>query len=117
MAECGNHAVGDNGLEVIWHTGERVEPDRPFDVSGIDVDEIIGAGSRNVGEHRFGEVAMRIEQRKPFAGREVLSNKLEKKGAFAGAGLANDVDVPAPFLGVEHDLSARGVGGNVELMA
>ena len=45
---------------------------------------------------------MRIEESKPLPGREVLANEIQEKGALAGSGLPGDVEVPAPFLLVEH---------------
>ena len=58
-------------------------------------------------QHRFGEIAVRIEQREPFAGGEVLRDEIEEQRDLAGAGLADDVEVPAPLLGIEHDELAR----------
>ena len=63
MAERGHDAVGDDRLEIIRHAGERIETDRARGIGGIDVNEIVGAGTRDEGERCFGEVAVRIKQR------------------------------------------------------
>ena len=63
----------------------------------------------------LGEIAVRIEQREPLAGNEVLANEIEKKGALAGAGLSDDVEMPAALLGIEHDGFARGMGADAKL--
>ena len=67
-------------------------------------------------QHRFGEIAVRIEQREAFAGGEVLRDQVEQQRRFAGAGLADDVEVPAPLLGVEHDEIARNAGAEAKLL-
>ena len=60
---------------------------------------------------------MRVEQCEPLAGGEVLGNEIEKESAFAGAGLADDVKMPAPLLRDEHDKFARGrAGTNAKLL-
>ena len=67
-------------------------------------------------QHRFGEIAVRIEEREPFAGREVLRDQIEEQRRFAGAGLADDVEVAAPRLGGEHDEIARNAGAEKKLL-
>ena len=41
-------------------------------------------------------------------------DQIEEKRALAGAGLADDVEVPAPFLRVEHDIIAQRMGADAE---
>ena len=67
-------------------------------------------------EHRLGEIAVRIEQRQALAGGEVLRNQVQEQRRFAGAGLADDVEVPAALLGVEHDEIARHAGTEAKLL-
>ena len=52
----------------------------------------------------------------PLPGREVLPNQIEEKGALAGAGLPDDVEMPAPLLGIEHDGLARDAGADADLL-
>ena len=52
VPERGDHAVGDDWLEIIRHLGQGIEADRPVGIGRVDVDEIVGACLGNVGEHR-----------------------------------------------------------------
>ena len=67
-------------------------------------------------QHGFGEIAVRIEQREPGAGGEVLRDQVQQQRRFAGAGLADDVEVPPPLLGGEHDQIARNAGTEKKLL-
>ena len=67
-------------------------------------------------EGGFGEVAMRIEESQALAGDEVLPDQIEQEGALAGAGLADDVKMPAALLRIEHDQFARRAGTDCELL-
>jgi hypothetical protein len=84
--------VGHDWFAIVRHLGEGIETDGPFGIGRVDVDEIVGACFRNLGERQFGKVAVRIEKREAFAGHEVLADEIEKQGAFAGAGLADDIE-------------------------
>ena len=42
--------------------------------------------------------------------------RLSKQRALAGAGLADDVEMPAAFLGIEHDGLARDAGADAKLL-
>ena len=110
MPEGGHHAVGDDRLEIVRHAREGIEADRPLKVGGVEVDEIIRARAGDMRERGFGEVAMRIEESQALAGDEVLPDQIEQEGAFAGAGLADDVEMTAAFLRIEHDQFARRAG-------
>jgi hypothetical protein len=59
---------------------------------------------------------MWIEQCEPFAGRQVLGDEVEQERALSGAGLPDDVEVPPPFVGIEHDITARVMGADAELL-
>jgi len=107
MPEGGHHAVGDDGLEIVRHAREGIEADRPLEVGRVEVDEVIRARAGNMRERSLGQVAMRIEQRQALAGDEVLPDQIEEEGAFAGAGLADDVKMATAFLRIEHDQFAR----------
>ncbi len=116
MPERGHHAVGDDGLEIVRHAREGIEPDRPFKIGGVEIDEVIRARAGDMRESSFGEVAMRIEQRQALADHEVLPDQIEEEGAFTGAGLADDVEMTTAFLRIEHDQFARRAGTNIELL-
>ena len=68
-------------------------------------------------EHRFGKVAVRIEERDALAVRQILFDKVEEEGALAGAGLSDDVKVSAALLRIEHDKLARHAGADANLLA
>jgi hypothetical protein len=53
----------------------------------------------------------RIEEGKPFTRGQVLGNEIEKERALAGAGLPDDVEVAAAFLGVARVFVAVAVRG------
>ena len=50
---------------------------------------------RYEGCHPLGQVSMGIDQRDAPASLDILTDKGLKEGSFAGAGLANDVEVKA----------------------
>ncbi len=80
-------------------------------------DQVVRPGTGDIVQRGLGEVAMRIEESKSLPGGEVLPDQVEEKGALAGSGLPDDVEVPAPFLLVEHDIIAQRMGANAELLA
>ena len=116
MTEGGYDAVGDNRPEIGRDAGERIEADRSLDVGRVYVDEVSGAGFGNMRKHVFRKIAVRIEQCEALAGHEVLADQVEKKGALAGAGLPDDVEVSAALLGIEHDGLARDARADAKLL-
>jgi hypothetical protein len=68
-------------------------------------------------QDRFGQIAMGIEQRDAGAGRKVLGNKIKQQRTLAGAGLADDVEMAAALVVVEHDIVARDAGADAQWMA
>jgi len=60
------------------------------------------------------QVAVRVEERQPIAGQEVLPDQVEEQGAFTGAGLADQIQMPAPLVGIEHYGFARDAGTDAE---
>ena len=59
---------------------------------------------------------MRIEQREALAGGEVLRDQVQQQRRFAGAGLADDVEVAPPLFRGEHDELARDAGAEKQLL-
>ena len=55
-----------------------------------------------------GKVAVRVEQGQAFAGSKVLVDEIEQQRALAGAGLADDVEMPAAFLRSKQHIAALG---------
>jgi hypothetical protein len=85
-------------------------------IGGVYVDEVSGAGFGNVLQHGFRKIAVRIEQCEALAGKKVLPDQVEKQGAFSGAGLPDDVEMSAAFLGIEHGGLARYAGADAKLL-
>ncbi len=48
---------------------------------------------------------------------EVLAHQIEKQRALARAGLADDVEVAAAFLGIEHDNATHWMGADDDGLA
>ena len=84
MSEGRYDAVGDDRLEIFRHAREGIKADGSVDVGRVDVDKIVGASARNVGKCGFRKIAVRIEESKPFPGREVLGNEVQEQRALAG---------------------------------
>jgi len=116
MTEGGYDAVGDNRPEIGRDAGERIEADRSLDVGRVYVDEVLGAGFGNMRKHVFCKIAVRVEQCQALTGQEVLPDQVEKQSALAGAGLSDDVEVPAALLGIEHDGLVRDAGADAKLL-
>jgi hypothetical protein len=116
MPESGHNTISDNRPEVGRHVREGVEADRAFDVGRVYVDEVIRPRSRDVRKDGFRKIAMRIEQRDALPSLEILPDEVEKDGALAGAGLADDVKMAAAFVEVEHDMLARNAGAEANLL-
>lgn len=117
MPKRRHDAIGDDRLEIVRDVREGIEADRTFEVVRVDVHQVVRPGARNVFERGLSEVAMRIKESKPLPGREVLANEVQEKGALAGSGLPNDVEVPPSLLLVEHDIIAQRMGTDAELLA
>lgn len=116
MLEGADDVIGDDRFEIVRDGGEGIEADRTDGVGRVDVDEIVGAGSRDLPEHVLGKIAVRIEERQALALREVLRDQVEEQRRLSGAGLADDVEVAAPLVRVERHEFARYAGAEAELL-
>ena len=67
-------------------------------------------------QHCFGKIAVRVEQGEPGAGSEVLCDQIQQQRRLAGAGLADDVQVPPPLFWGEHYQIARYAGTEKKLL-
>lgn len=83
----------------------------------ITLPEVVGAAAGDVLQGRLRQVAVRIQEGDAGAGREVLADEIEQEGTLAGAGLADDVQVPAALFRVERDEAARMMGADAEALA
>ncbi len=114
VSKCRHDAISHNRLEVVRHAREGIEPNRALDVGRVDVNQVIRACPRNIFERGLREIAVRIEQCETFPGGEVLPNEVEQQSALTGAGLSDDVEVPAALLGIERDIAAQRVGTDAD---
>ena len=75
--------------------------------------EIVAPALRQMLQRGKREIAMRIEQRQAFAVGQVLGDEVEQQRRLAGAGLADDVQMPASFFRCNRNPPA--IGGDAEL--
>jgi hypothetical protein len=117
VPERGDDAVGDDRLEIVRDAREGIEADRPFDIGRVDLNQVVASASRDLRQHRFREVAVRIEKGEAFAGKDVLPDEVEEERALAGAGLPDDVQMSAAFLEIEHGVFTRRADADANLLA
>jgi hypothetical protein len=67
-------------------------------------------------QHSFGKIPVRVEQGQPLAGSEILCDQVQQQRRFAGASLADDLQMPAPLVGSEHHEIARDAGAEKQLL-
>ena len=98
---------GDERAAVWRHVVEQIEADRKFEISGVEIQYVVGAMWRHAVDHGLREIAMRIEQREAAAGREILLDHGKEERRLAGAGLADHVHVPTAIVECERDRSVE----------
>ena len=59
---------------------------------------------------------VRIKESNAATSGKVLGDEVVQQGTLAGAGLADDVEMAAALLGVEHDEIARDAGAEAKLL-
>jgi hypothetical protein len=79
MPEGGHNPISDDRREVGRHAREGIEADRPLDVGGVEVDEIICAPAGDMVERGARKIAMRVEQRDAGAALEVLAQQVKQQ--------------------------------------
>lgn len=80
--EGGDDAGSDQVPLVRRDVGEEVQADGEFEITGIEIDEVVRARGREVIEQFVGEVAVRIEQREAMPEVKVLQNHVPQEGRF-----------------------------------
>ena len=73
----------------------------------IEVADLVGSLGRNAIDDRLGKVAVRVDDGDPFPADDVVHGEVEQRRAFAGAGLADDIDVPLALLARERQCRPR----------
>ena len=86
---------------------ERIEADRHVRVGGVEIADRVGALGRDAIRDRLGQVAVRIDHGDPFPGHDVVHGEVEQHRAFAGAGLADDVNMPLALSPREAEYRPR----------
>jgi hypothetical protein len=88
-----------------------IEGDGELGVGGIEMDDVIRSPRRDEGTHVFGEIAVRVDQSHGVARDDVLEDHVAQQRCFAGACLADDIDVLASVIGrdTEGDISAPSI--------
>jgi hypothetical protein len=78
---------------VLGNIGQKIESDGVFQISRIEITEVIGPSWGNVVQHFFGKVPMGINESNSMSQGDVLDDHVSEEGGLAGASFANDVDM------------------------
>ena len=76
---------------------EDVEADMEVRVRRIEIDNVLHALLRDLVEDAFNEFAVRIDNAKSLAVRDVLDDHIMQKGGFSGTGLPYHVGMLTPI--------------------
>ena len=98
MLEGRDDTFGDDRTMILRYAVENVVADRPRQVGGVEIDELMRPAGRDQSERPLGKVAVRIEKRHASSHGEVLGNQMKERGALAGSGLSDDVKMPAAVV-------------------
>ena len=71
-------------------------------IRGVEQDDIVDASGGNEGQYLVLQGTVRIEQRKPIVGADVLQNGIFEKCRFADAGLAEHPNMFRPLCGINR---------------
>ena len=77
VPDRGEHVDHGRGGTMAMGTvvaGEDVQADRPLEVGHVEVANLLGSPARDIGEHRLGGVAERVDETDPFPERQVLGD-------------------------------------------
>ena len=99
---------------------QDVEPDRVVNVHWIKVDDVVGSLRRNLREHLFHELTMRINDPDSAARADILQGHVFQKHSLACAGLTDNVGMLAPVFHFDPEnplrsaeISAGEKGGSI----
>lgn len=74
---------------------ERIESDEELKVARMEIDEVIRTARRTATAQSLGKVAVRVNEPDAVAGGDVVHDEIAQQRRFAGAGLADEVEVMA----------------------
>jgi len=112
VLERGDDAGGGKRLALPRHPSYWIEADRVLHVGHIEVAHLVCSLRWDGVDDRLGKVAVRVDDRNSLPRHDVVHGQVEQDGAFARAGLADDIQVPLAFLAREHYPAADGVSCN-----
>lgn len=81
------------------NVGKQVEPNREFNITRIEIHQMIGTMRGNVVQQLFSQIAVGVNQSDTVSEGDVLKNQIAQQGGFARASFSNDVDVLALVFG------------------
>ena len=93
-----DHLVDDKGLLLRILKLQHVQAKGAFGVRRIKKNHVLGPLRRHLLQHRLHQIAMRVNQANAFAVFNVLDNHVLQQDRFAGAGFADNVNVPAAVV-------------------
>ena len=104
MLEGGNDVRRHQRPLIEGDIVQRIEADRMREVGRIEIDHAVldAPGRRGIGDRRR-QVAVRVQEREAMTAHEIGEHQVVEQGGLAGAGLADDVEVPAQVAAREHD--------------
>ena len=108
----GRHdVVGHHRVLVGVHLLQHVEPDRPLQVGGVEIHELMRPMARHQAEHGLCQIAQGIDDSHTAAGGQVLADHVGQQRRLAGAGLADDMQMPPARAVIKGEhLTGAGIG-------
>ena len=83
---------------------KHVESQRPLNVSGIKINNILRPLARDKRKQVIHHIAVRINHAHSFACLNILDNKIFEKYGFSGAGLSNHIEMPPAIFILHADI-------------
>src|SRR3989344_3006442 len=100
LVEDSLHLVHDEGLllRTVEVVIQHVQAHRPPNVAGVEINEVLHALLGDMPQDEVNQSAVGIDDRETLAGLDVLDDHVTQEGRFAGAGLADQINVAAAIL-------------------
>src|SRR5439155_8515338 len=87
----GAHDAGCDQVSVVWRDiGQHVQADGKFNITRIEIHQMIGACRRNVVQQFLGQIAVWIDEANTVSKGDVLDDEIAQKGCLAGARFSDD---------------------------
>src|ERR1017187_5685316 len=86
-------------MAVIWgDIRKHIQSDGKFNITRIEIYQVISARGRNVVQQFLGQIAVRVNDAHSMTESNVLDDQIPQERRLAGAGFSDDVDVVALVL-------------------